>query len=534
MLCRLFLGALVAFHIFTGSASADKNSDLKELSVQFIEALRRSNLQSLREIVSTELYATMVGLDGRIAEPFATARSQLMTVGRVSVASIDQQLHFSNFQAYRLTVEHGFERNQDRRGSSIWWFRIDESSRLIVNVDVGPIERKISAGGPLVPLEKGFSNRLEPTSHRIKSRTRYALDGNPSSLDVYRSRLDDCFRGLGVCPSLFSKPPGDREVEFLFATDRKPRPDTSPIEFVGDRQEHLSYGAVTVRIPLDHRIGKIELPATWKLFGYEIHREKQNDEKHFSLKRANIISEEDWLRLAKEKPADTALIFVHGFNVSFDDAVYRLAQVVWDLQYSGLSVLYAWSSKGGGVADYGYDRESALVAREGFSKVLSKITNDVGVKRIFVIAHSMGNSIVLDALPNANVPVEQLIMAAPDVDRTLFSRSIPRLRAIVKGLTLYASSKDRALRASAMIARFPRAGDVPKEGPVILTGLDTIDVSAIGDEFLGLNHSEFATNRAIMNDIKLLIEDGKRPPRLSEIRQVPERPAAPRYWRYAR
>jgi len=231
--------------------------------------------------------------------------------------------------------------------------------------------------------------------------------------------------------------------------------------------------------------------------------------------------------------AVSALIFVHGFNVGFDDAVFRFAQVIWDLQYSGLPVLYAWSSRGS-IADYGYDRDSALVARDGFSRVLSKIANDVGVKRIFVVAHSMGNSIVLDALPNANVPIEQLVMAAPDVDRTLFSRSIPSLRKIVKGLTLYASSKDRALQASAMLSRFPRAGDVPKEGPVILAGLDTIDVSAIGDEFLGLNHSGFAENRAIMNDIKLLLDDGKRPPRLSEIRQVPERPAAPRYWRYAK
>lgn len=532
MIGRFFFGLFVAFSLSIGAARADRSSDLKELSVRFIEDLRKSNLQSLKEIVSIELYASIVGLDGQLTEPFAAANSKLKNVGPVSTANVDQELRFSDFQAYRLVVEHISQAEGYKRGSSTWWFRVDEDSRRIVNVDVGPIKSLPAAGGPFVPLAKnGIKQGLRPDSVRVMPHV------SPSTGDPSPGipKKDFCFHGLGPCEiSMFPKEPSDREVEFLFATDREARKNTSPIEFVGDRQEQLSYGAVTVRIPEDHRVGKIELPATWKLFGYEIYREKESDKKHFSLRRASIVSEEDWLKIAKEKSADTALVFVHGFNVSFDDAVYRLAQVVWDLQYSGLPVLYAWSSKAGGVADYVYDKESASLAREGFLRVLTKIAGDVGVKRIFVIAHSMGNSIVLDSLPNAKVPVEQLIMAAPDVDRTVFSRSIPKLRKIVGGLTLYASSKDRALQASAMLARFPRAGDVPKQGPVILAGLDTIDVSAIGDEFLGLNHSEFATNRAVMNDIKLLLEDGKRPPRLSEIRQVPERPASPKYWRYAK
>ncbi len=39
------------------------------------------------------------------------------------------------------------------------------------------------------------------------------------------------------------------------------------------------------------------------------------------------------------KPTD-ALIFVHGFNTSFDDAAFRMAQIVWDLGYRGLPVLF--------------------------------------------------------------------------------------------------------------------------------------------------------------------------------------------------
>jgi esterase/lipase superfamily enzyme len=45
------------------------------------------------------------------------------------------------------------------------------------------------------------------------------------------------------------------------------------------------------------------------------------------------------------KPIDT-LVFVHGFANSFEDAVFRNAQIVYDLDYQGLSVLYSWSSRG--------------------------------------------------------------------------------------------------------------------------------------------------------------------------------------------
>ena len=64
------------------------------------------------------------------------------------------------------------------------------------------------------------------------------------------------------------------------------------------------------------------------------------------------------------EPAD-ALVFVHGFNTSFDDAVLRHAQIVWDLQYTGLPVLFSWPSRES-VLDYVYDQQSAIGAREHF------------------------------------------------------------------------------------------------------------------------------------------------------------------------
>jgi len=143
------------------------------------------------------------------------------------------------------------------------------------------------------------------------------------------------------------------------------------------------------------------------------------------------------------------------------------------------------------------------------------------------------NALKLEAQKTGPLLAE-LILAAPDVDRDLFIQYAPDVREIVAGMTLYASSADRALLASKEVARgFPRAGDVPAEGPLVLPRMDTIDVTAIGNEIFGLNHDVFATKRALINDMGGLLE-GRRPPntRLREIWPVPDSPPPPRYWRF--
>jgi esterase/lipase superfamily enzyme len=131
------------------------------------------------------------------------------------------------------------------------------------------------------------------------------------------------------------------------------------------------------------------------------------------------------------------------------------------------------------------------------------------------------------------VRLEELILAAPDVDRDVFENLTRNLKRVSQGVTLYASANDRAMEVSRRVAGgVPRAGDVPADGPVIVTGIDTIDVTATSTEFLALNHSIYAEKAALLNDIGLLLQTGERPPE----RRIPilQRVATPRgdYWRY--
>jgi esterase/lipase superfamily enzyme len=327
-----------------------------------------------------------------------------------------------------------------------------------------------------------------------------------------------------------------RTVGLFFATNRERNLEEN--RFTGERGKQISFGRAFVRVPEAHRIGAVELPLKFKLFSLTLYEQAPDPEQHFVIRDVQVLWQTDWCELIETVPASEALIFVHGFNTSFEDALYRNAQIVWDLKYAGIPVLFSWPSRGG-IASYEYDRESALGARQAFLEVLHLLRARHNVKQVHVLAHSMGNLVVLDALsthPEGLDNFGELMMAAPDIDRDHYTGIAPAVRKITKGMTLYASSADKALALSKTLAGgIPRAGDVPPDGPIIIPNIESIDATPIGDDIFGLNHSTFSQARSILNDLGILISTGQRPPdkRLAEIRCVPEGTVDPRYWRYS-
>ena len=80
-----------------------------------------------------------------------------------------------------------------------------------------------------------------------------------------------------------------------------------------------------------------------------------------------------------------------------------------------------------------------------------------------------------EALSASPVAISDLMMAAPDVDKNEFIQEVPKIKTVCNRMTLYASSADKALALSkAIVGGIPRAGDVPREGPIVLPGLETI------------------------------------------------------------
>lgn len=73
---------------------------------------------------------------------------------------------------------------------------------------------------------------------------------------------------------------------------------------------------------------------------------------------------------------------------------------------------------------------------------------------------------------------------------------------------------------------------MPASGPLIVSGVDTIDVTSVSTDSLGLNHSGYAENKVLLEDVGALLLGGVRPPdkRLPTLLKI-ETPSGP-FWRY--
>jgi esterase/lipase superfamily enzyme len=313
-----------------------------------------------------------------------------------------------------------------------------------------------------------------------------------------------------------------------------------------ERGNRLVTGAAVITIPRTARaVGTIPRPRQYTFLNIRYYRETENPAKHFTIASLRVLDGPQFLDRANaeldraKRARDEAIVFVHGYNTSFDDALYRAAQIAHDLEFDGLAAMYSWPSRGT-YLDYSYDLNSAARSQRYLIEFLGRLAKETRVKRIHIVAHSMGNRPLIEALRTVQVggdrtlqgKLGQIVFAAPDVDRDLFAEITSKLN-LGAGRTLYASNEDKALILSRQADGIPRAGDVPPEGPVILKNIDTIDISkASTNPLLSTNHSDYAERSHILKDIQLLIESGTRPPDVRFPLYAVAEARAGKYWRY--
>jgi esterase/lipase superfamily enzyme len=165
-----------------------------------------------------------------------------------------------------------------------------------------------------------------------------------------------------------------------------------------------------------------------------------------------------------------------------------------------IPVLFSWPSRDD-IRDYVYDGESANNSVDAFEKLVLFLQNDCKVTNINVIAHSMGNRVVVAALAdlekhNEIAPLGEVVLAAADVNTNEFNQKAQLIEDAALGVTLYVSSSDRALGLSEGIAQMPRVGKVDSDDPLVVDGADSIDVTTLGDDIFGLNHGTYTKGLA--------------------------------------
>jgi esterase/lipase superfamily enzyme len=339
-------------------------------------------------------------------------------------------------------------------------------------------------------------------------------------------------------------------VPVFFGTDRGRQQLGASTVYGTERARRLELGRALVTVPKAHQIPNIERPWIYRLPFTQIvlHSEPEDPRQHFTLKDVRPLSKEAFLELVQERLKasrdykDHALVFVHGFNTSFEYALYRTAQIAYDIKFDGVPLLYSWPSMGSlSLQDYSHDRESSGQAEPYLREFLELVARDTGAKSVSIIAHSMGNQLLLPALRDlkrmapTDVTISQVILAAPDVDRDAFENIAHELTGVSRGVTMLAASNDLALDISRRFwGGVPRAGDVPPGGPIVTEGIDTIDITAVSTKVFALNHSGYADTSALLSDLQLLIQTGERPPdkRVPILERI--KTAKGDYWRYPR
>ncbi len=252
-----------------------------------------------------------------------------------------------------------------------------------------------------------------------------------------------------------------------------------------------------IGVPPDHRIGQLERPSLGA----------PDPAKHFALMSRRPLDEAGLqAELASHLSGRIGsnrdiLLYVHGFNTSYDELRFRLAQIVEDGRFGGVPVLFTWPSTNS-LLDYGAAKESATVSRDALAKLIRQLTETPGVGRVHILAHSMGAWLTMEALrqdaiagsPALAEKLGDVMLAAPDIDLNVFRQQLARIDA--SHVFVLVAANDRALSLSRTLAGDrQRLGAMDPNNPADRAALEALgvrvyDLTREADIFVG--HGAYA------------------------------------------
>lgn len=298
--------------------------------------------------------------------------------------------------------------------------------------------------------------------------------------------------------------PKPRPVQVFIASTRKGEDGDASRQLAPEA--HFTLASMT--IPPGHHAGSIEEPLWGKAnAGNDIvvSGERQLDGDEFRQELASHLSG----RVGSNRDV---LLFVHGFNTSYEEARARAAQIVADSRFGGVAVLFTWPSQSE-LFGYVSDKDNATASRDALQALMHDISQTPGVGKIQVLAHSMGGWLSMEALRQSAIAGDKtlngklgtVILASPDIDMDVFSSQMARVRP-AKVIVL-ATPADRALSISSALAMSrQRVGAIDASKPqdqaeIEALGAKVVDISAYADADRLLSHAVYADSPQVLTAI---------------------------------
>jgi esterase/lipase superfamily enzyme len=308
--------------------------------------------------------------------------------------------------------------------------------------------------------------------------------------------------------------PGATVVDMLVATNRKPA-DVPGVLFGGERgTPSFADIAVSIPPPAARKVGEIQWPK----------RMPPNPATEFTTVKADVLDrkaiEAAFHAKVVKSPSHSVLVFVHGFNNRFDDAVFRFAQIVHDSGTDAVPVLFTWPSKGQMLA-YGYDRDSATFSRDPLERTLDYLVKDTSVSEVSILAHSMGNWVTLETLRQISIrrggiprKIKNVMLASADVDIDIFETQIESMSKDRPKFTIFVAADDRALALSRVIWQSKeRLGEInpavePYATYMKANRIDVVNLTDIKSDD-DINHDKFAQSPIVVRLIGRQLATGQ-------------------------
>lgn len=322
-------------------------------------------------------------------------------------------------------------------------------------------------------------------------------------------------------------------IRSFFSTNRSSNPVAEHIAGFGQRRTTgATFGKTYTIVRRDGASFNIEPDS---LINVNIGEPPKN---RLTLGHNEIQEREDFVRnviaLISRSENFSGLLYIHGFNVSFEEAANNTAKLSYDLGFTGQPFFFSWPARGS-VPSYTADREDMKSSQPALRSMIRDILTLTPITQLYIVAEGMGAALVSHALKNtfATHPefrqrISEIVLIAPDIDRTEFIDELaPFIASAERPVTLYASNdypglnfqkqlgervlqtvnESSGLRAIEAAETRSLAGDT-ENGPLVVNHVETIDMGVANTP---LSEAQgFADPGAILEDLWDLINNGNR------------------------
>lgn len=263
------------------------------------------------------------------------------------------------------------------------------------------------------------------------------------------------------------------------------------------RQESVQFARYDIAVPENRETGTVPTARGQRVI---------DTDQHFAATGVEPFETgrqfEDAIREKLQGGKDEVVVYIHGFNTTFGQGVYRVAQLSHDFNIPGVTVHYSWPTLASPFG-YAYDRDSALFARDGLETLLLQL-NAAGARRIVLIAHSMGAQLLMETLRQMAIGGQRgtlnriagVVLVSPDIDVQVFHTQAVRIGTLPQPFIIFTSQKDRALRLSARLTgQQERLGTIRSADEVADLRVTLFETAAFSR---GTGHFNAATSPALI------------------------------------